>query len=67
MTMPKQEREQLMSRLASIHALLNDLERICRESIELRSEAHRTHEELARIAERLRPISRGLFGEPEPD
>jgi hypothetical protein len=55
-----------MARLSRIQLLLRDLERICTESADIRVAVAQTHAEIRRLTERLKPVTRGLFGEPEP-
>jgi hypothetical protein len=55
------------ARLARLYALLTELEQLCAQSVDIRVQSRRTHDELRRAAEALRPMTRGLFGELESE
>jgi hypothetical protein len=64
--MSARDRELVMARLSRIQTLLHELERICTESADIRGAFAETQREIQRVTEQLRPVTRGLYGEPEP-
>jgi hypothetical protein len=60
------DREVVKARLSRLYALLDELEQLCEQSAQLRVASRRTHDEIRRVAEALRPVTRGVFGELEP-
>jgi hypothetical protein len=64
--MSARDRELVMARLSRIQTLLRELERICTESADIRVAFAETQLEIQRLTEKLRPVTRGLYGEPEP-
>jgi hypothetical protein len=61
------DRENVGARLARLYALLNELETLCAQSVDIRVQSRRTHDELRRATDALRPVTRGLFGERESE
>lgn len=64
-SMPARDRELVLARLSRIEVLLGQLERICTESADIRLAVAKAHAEIARVTERLKPVTRGLHGEPK--
>jgi len=61
------DRETVQLRLERLSALLDELDQLCAQSVAIRDASARTHDELRRITESLQPVTRGLFGELEPE
>ena len=64
-TLPHFERELLLARLARIEALIQKVQQTCDASAALRDTFVALEQELAAAATTLRPVHRGLHGDPE--
>jgi hypothetical protein len=55
------------ARLARIDVLLSEIEAACTASADIRHTFDALRRELTASAEALRPVTRGLWGEPNPE